>query len=148
TDYETAYDSLLSEMDFFGEGERRDRKDELDEMFFAVAEGVWFEEDLTEEEEALPDDEDLEMTEEEDGWDEEYDTVDIASNDTVGLYLKEMARVPLLSTEEEVDLAMRLEAGQAAARKLKHDPAHCRAPEWQTTAQDGITARDHLIRAN
>jgi RNA polymerase primary sigma factor len=148
TDYDSAYDSMISDMDFFADGERRGRKDDLDDAFFAMAEGTWFEDDLTEEDEPLPDDEDLEAVEEDDGWEEEYDTADIASNDTVGLYLKEMARVPLLSTEEEIDLAMRLEAGQTAARKLKHDPAHQKAADWQTCIQDGITARDHLIRAN
>src|ERR1051326_933347 len=39
---------------------------------------------------------------------EEFDLSTISTDDTVGLYLKEMARVPLLSTEQEVDLAKRL----------------------------------------
>ncbi|MBE2267646.1 MAG: RNA polymerase sigma factor RpoD [Anaerolinea sp.] len=69
-------------------------------------------------------------------------------SDTVGLYLKEMARVPLLNTEEEIDLAMRLEAGTEAARKLKRDPQHKRAAEWQQLVTDGIAARDHLVKAN
>lgn len=46
------------------------------------------------------------------------DLADIASNDTVGLYLKEMARVPLLNNEEEVAIACRIEAGREAQKKL------------------------------
>ena len=34
----------------------------------------------------------------------------ISTNDTVGLYLKEMSQVPLLETEEEVRLARAIEA--------------------------------------
>jgi RNA polymerase primary sigma factor len=36
----------------------------------------------------------------------------ISIDDTVGLYLKEMARVPLLSQQEEMDIAIRIEAGK------------------------------------
>jgi RNA polymerase primary sigma factor len=71
-----------------------------------------------------------------------------ASNDTVGLYLKEMARVPLLDTEEEISLAKRLEIGEDAAKRLKKNPAHNRACEWRLLVEDGLNARDHLIKAN
>ncbi len=73
---------------------------------------------------------------------------DLISNDTVGLYLKEMARVPLLSTEEEIALAQRLEVGAEAARKLKKAPHHARAVEWQALIDDALLAREHLIKAN
>ena len=78
----------------------------------------------------------------------EHDLSEIASNDTVGLYLKEMAQVPLLSTEEEVKLAMRLEAGRAAAKQLEQNPTHERSAEWKFLVHDGIHAREHLIKAN
>lgn len=84
----------------------------------------------------------------EDEDDEDYNLVDIASSDTVGLYLKEMARVPLLNTEEEVSLAKRLEDGRSAEKKLKKTPDHKRATEWKFLIQDGVAAREHLIKAN
>lgn len=95
-------------------------------------------------------DDDFDASDEDlDDEDEEgYDLSEIASNDTVGLYLKEMARVPLLSTEEEVNLAMRLEAGRGAEKKLRKNPEHTRATEWKFLIQDGINAREHLIKAN
>jgi len=78
----------------------------------------------------------------------EHDLSQIAFNDTIGLYLKEMARVPLLSTEEEIKLAMRLEAAKAAAIKLEQHPQHERSAEWKFLIQDGLHAREHLIKAN
>jgi RNA polymerase primary sigma factor len=110
--------------------------DEDDDLFEdAFMDDVFDEEDL--------DDEDFDEDDE-----DEYDLTDIASNDTVGLYLKEMARVPLLNTEEEISLAMRLEAGRDAEKKLKKYPEHKRAAEFKFLVQDGVAARDHLIKAN
>jgi RNA polymerase primary sigma factor len=83
--------------------------------------------------------------------DDTFDLSGVSSDDTVGLYLKEMARVPLLSTEEEVDLAKRLEAGNAARSELTRlgdavDEETRRTLE--ATIEDGKAARDHLIKAN
>ncbi|MBE7511945.1 MAG: sigma-70 family RNA polymerase sigma factor [Anaerolineales bacterium] len=82
--------------------------------------------------------------------DEDEEIVDlatIASDDTIGLYLKEMARVPLLSLEEEVALAKRMEAGIAAAEPLSSAEGED-AQRLALTIADGKEARDHLIRAN
>jgi RNA polymerase primary sigma factor len=49
---------------------------------------------------------------------EAFDLSVISTDDTVGLYLKEMARVPLLTTEQEVDLAKRIERGKQAEAEL------------------------------
>ena len=47
-----------------------------------------------------------------------FDLSQISVDDSVGLYLKEMASVPLLKIEEEVDLAKRYERGRKAAARL------------------------------
>ncbi len=71
--------------------------------------------------------------------------------DAVGLYLKEMSRVPLLSTEEEVSISKRIEAGRKADRKLAKLNGHTPAKEkaaLKSLIEDGQHARDHLIQAN
>lgn len=77
-----------------------------------------------------------------------FDLGEIASSDTVGLYLKEMARVPLLTMDEEIALAKRIEAGHKATNKLNKNPDHEQADEWISLVEDGIAAREHLIKAN
>lgn len=94
------------------------------------------------------DDDSALMDDLDDDLDDDYDLSELSSNDTVGLYLKEMARVPLLTTEEEVQLAMRLEAGLNAETKLMKRPDHAKATEWKMLIQDGMNAREHLVKAN
>jgi RNA polymerase primary sigma factor len=80
---------------------------------------------------------------------EEYGLERISSDDTVGLYLREMARVPLLTTTEEVRLARALEAGREAADILSNngsDPT--RRVELERIIEEGLAAREHLIKAN
>jgi RNA polymerase primary sigma factor len=79
----------------------------------------------------------------------EFDLSGISSDDTVGLYLKEMARVPLLTIEEEVYLAKRLESGKFAALTLSKNGADPgRRFELEHLIEDGRAAREHLITAN
>lgn len=80
-----------------------------------------------------------------------FDLSTISSDDTVGLYLKEMARVPLLNIEQEVDLAKRIERGKASEERLIKLDGNCSAKEraeYQSHIQDARDARDHLIKAN
>ncbi|MEJ2150853.1 MAG: RNA polymerase sigma factor RpoD, partial [Chloroflexota bacterium] len=80
-----------------------------------------------------------------------FDLSGIASDDTVGLYLKEMARVPLLTTEEEIDLARRLEQGLLSGKRLARangDLSSEKRAELQARQEDGMAAREHLIKAN
>jgi RNA polymerase primary sigma factor len=80
-----------------------------------------------------------------------FDLSNISVDDTIGLYLKEMARVPLLTTEQEVDLAKRLERGHLSERrltKLNGHSTHKRRVELEARIVDGKAAREHLIKAN
>ncbi len=77
------------------------------------------------------------------------DLTRISSDDTVGLYLKEMSRVPLLSVEEELDLAKRIERGKQSKRELAHLSSQSpRRAELEALLADGQQAREHLIKAN
>ena len=91
---------------------------------------------------------DLELDEDEDST---FDLSGVSSDDTVGLYLKEMARVPLLTTKEEVDLARRLELGNLAFEQLARLNGNASAKkhaELEDVVEDGRLAREHLIKAN
>jgi len=80
-----------------------------------------------------------------------FDLSGVSSDDTVGLYLKEMARVPLLTTEEEVDLARRLEKGSHAAQMLDSGTGkltEAKVENLTAVVEDGKLAREHLIKAN
>ncbi|MGH3326584.1 MAG: RNA polymerase sigma factor [Streptomycetales bacterium] len=74
--------------------------------------------------------------------------------DSVRAYLNEIGRTPLLTAEEEVDLAKRIEAGLYAEEKLRRatrDRDRLTAPrrrELEALAADGGRAKDHMLRAN
>jgi RNA polymerase primary sigma factor len=73
------------------------------------------------------------------------------SDDPISIYLKEMSRVPLLSAEEELDLAVRIEKGRRARRKADLLQGHKAATELRklnSMIDDGATAREQLIKAN
>jgi len=80
---------------------------------------------------------------------EVLDLSDIAADDTITLYLKEMARVPLLTPEQEMELAQQLEHGRVARRRLArdgHDPEE--TERLRQEIERGEEARQHLIKAN
>jgi RNA polymerase primary sigma factor len=75
----------------------------------------------------------------------------VAAEDTIGLYLKEMSRVPLLQVEEELELARRIERGRQAQRELNGEVAGNGLPtvqDLELLVRDGDLAREHLIKAN
>ncbi len=76
---------------------------------------------------------------------------EIPSNDSIGLYLKEMSIVPLLSPEEERSLAIRIEKGRKAKKEcLKYNgrKTSLRCRNLEALIRDGEAAREHLIKAN
>lgn len=75
----------------------------------------------------------------------------LTGDDTVGMYLREMGRVPLLTAEEEAALAQQMELGRAAAAKLELEEESYNPEErerLETQMQKGEEARQSLIRAN
>ena len=77
------------------------------------------------------------------------DLENIDTDDTIGLYLKEVSRVPLLNAEEEVELAQRIERGRMAREELaKGYVNNKRRLELRKLIEDGWAAREHLITAN
>lgn len=73
-----------------------------------------------------------------------------ATADPVKDYLKQIGKVALLNAEQEVDLAMRIEAGLYAEHKLKEnpdmDPQLKKELRW--VIHDGRRAKNHLLEAN
>lgn len=96
------------------------------------------------------DDQDLSLFEEEEDEDEDAEEGQ-ATDDSIALYLREMARVPLLTTAEEVSLAKRMERGERAVARLKIASATRTADSearLRASIEDGRLAREHIIKAN
>jgi RNA polymerase primary sigma factor len=73
-----------------------------------------------------------------------------ATSDPVRMYLKEIGRVPLLTAEEEVDLAKAVEAGLFAAQKLATSPPlpDRLRRELEAVELDGRNAKKRLVESN
>jgi len=127
--------------------------DQLEEAFSALlSAGIPYIDDTTLGE---PSDEDLieEEETEEDGRREiaveDNYLANIDTDDSIGLYLKEVGRVPLLTAEQEVELAQRIESGRLGREELaKGNVRPRRRQELQLFIEDGWAAREHLITAN
>ncbi|WP_285776516.1 RNA polymerase sigma factor RpoD [Microtetraspora sp. NBRC 13810] len=70
------------------------------------------------------------------------------TSDLVRIYLREIGRVPLLTAEEEVELAKCIEAGLFAEDKLANDVARRAFPEFRELVWEGNRAKQRLIEAN
>jgi RNA polymerase primary sigma factor len=82
--------------------------------------------------------------------DEEAAAKSPGSSDAVRMYLKEIGKVRLLSAEDEVDLAKRVEAGLFASEKLltgTEVPASLRR-DLEAVEYDGTVAKRKLVEAN
>lgn len=74
---------------------------------------------------------------------------ELETGDMIGMYLREASRVPLLSADEEIELASSVEIGRAAQQELAQgNVAASRMEDLQKMIEKGWSARDHLIRAN
>lgn len=142
------YDDILQ---FFPEAEQD--VDQLEEAFSAlVSAGIPYVEDS-----GIGDPTEKELIEEEEGEDEAQLEIspddnylaNIDTDDTIGLYLKEVGRVPLLTAVQEVELAQRIERGRLAREELaRGNVTPRRRQELQMLIEDGWAAREHLITAN
>jgi RNA polymerase primary sigma factor len=125
--------------------------DQLEEVFAALlSAGVPYIDDVSEVE---PEDEELAEGEDEEVRHyrpvEEDQLANIDTRDTIGLYLKEAASVPLLSAQEEIDLAKQIERGREAREELAQGRvSQKRRLELRRRIEEGWGAREHLITAN
>ncbi len=66
-------------------------------------------------------------------------------SDSIGLYLNDIGKVPLLNAEDERTLSKAIEAGRAAEAKLKKGQ---RTAAVRKDLRDAKRAKDRFIRAN
>jgi len=124
---------------------------QLEEVFAALlSAGVSYMED---ENPSEPDDDDLSSEDDEKEVVIIYEPEDYLANvetkDTVGLYLKEAGRVPLLTPQEEIDITKRMELGLNARERItSENVSNDERSGLQQLIEDGWAAREHLIRAN
>ena len=141
------FDDILH---FFPEAEKN--IEQLEEAFSALlSAGVAFVEDAPASE--APEKEAVAVEETEPGHEPNLALDDYLANiesiDGIGLYLKEVAQVPLLTATEEVKLAQRIEQGRMAREEMASGKvAPRRRIELRKSIEDGWSAREHLIKAN
>ncbi|AYX81678.1 RNA polymerase sigma factor [Corynebacterium jeikeium] len=122
--------------------------------------------DLDDDEEEDDEDEDEDEDEEDEGdevWNEDEsarlrqarkDAALTASADSVRAYLKQIGKVALLTAEEEVSLAKRIEAGLYAQYKIDEAKeageriAYAQKRDLREISRDGQRAKNHLLEAN
>jgi RNA polymerase primary sigma factor len=144
-----SYVTIDDILHFFPEAEQD--VEQLEETFAALmSAGVAYVEDENLHDE--PTEEELSLSEDEETVTRNIsvdDLENIDTDDTIGLYLKEVSRVPLLTADEEVELAQRIERGRMAREELARGNVNTRRRiELRKLIEDGWSAREHLITAN
>ncbi len=117
-------------------GEAREEFEEFEDLYLSL-----YEQDAEAEERmVLP-------KEEPEGY---VDLDDIGVDDTVSLYLQEISRISLLTAQEEVELASRMERGREARKWLSQNGQLTpeERAEMEALISHGEAARQHLIKAN
>jgi RNA polymerase primary sigma factor len=74
--------------------------------------------------------------------------VAIETDDTVEMYFEAIGRIPLLTAQQEVDLAKRIEQGVLAAEERPMEANLERRSKLDAIVADSQAAREHLITAN
>ena len=121
--------------------------DQLEEMYAALlAAGVNVVDESAEEESPASE---TEFETHEEGKPDEDVLSNVDTDDSVGLYLREVGGIPLLTAQEEVEIAKRIERGRQAREKLAQESlSQKKRAELQVSIEDGWAAREHLITAN
>ncbi len=124
---ETLFDALLDELNELGVDVRTREGDEEETLL-----------DLSDEAEEIDAEEML------------ADINAVSADDPVGLYFRQMAQEPLLTAEEEIELAKRIEQGKKARKKLESGAPLTmeERAEYLRKIEEAQEAREHLGRAN
>ena len=110
---------------------------------------------VSEADDDIPDDEDMVLTDEDEVDMENIDLSvpdGISIEDPVRMYLKEIGKVPLLTADQEIDLARAMEAGLDAEKALSEDEegklSEEEKKELQQAIYEGNEAKKRLAEAN
>ena len=125
--------------------------DQLEEAFSALLTAdIPYVESEEEAEELLADDVEDDLDDVDGGYYDEDDPLkNISTSDTVGLYIKQAGKVPLLTREEEQNLTWIIDKGRKAQKILAEAELTLKEREsLSLTVDEGWEAFEHLIQAN